>query len=369
MQKISTLDLIPGMVIAENVLSYDRQVILAKGTVLTDSFITRLELHGILVAYIEDPAENELLAGPEPAPESDKPRAPLYPTYSQRIKASPRFKEFKRSYEMSTENFKNSINEMVAKNVKVDPTQLLVSPLDMVSKAGSLVDVLDMLQNMREYDDSTFAHSMNVALLNYVAAGWLRWSPEEQRMAMACGLFHDIGKLQVDHDILNKPGKLDDQEYEHIKKHTIFGYKLLLEQDVDDHIRYAALMHHERYDGTGYPLHVVGDQIDQFARLTAISDVYDAMTAARVYRGPMCPFRVIEIFEEEGFAKYDSEFILSFLANVGNTYIRNACRLNDGREGEIIMINQDKLSRPVVMVGTEYINLKDHPDLYIDELI
>ena len=131
-------------------------------------------------------------------------------------------------------------------------------------------------------------------------------------MATACGLFHDIGKLMIPHAIITKPGKLDSHEYAMIQKHPIIGYQLLQAQNVDDHVRNAALMHHERWDGSGYPMKLSGLDIDPYARLVAIADVYDAMTASRVYRGPLCPFRVIEIFEQECFDKYDVEFFSFF---------------------------------------------------------
>lgn len=126
------------------------------------------------------------------------------------------------------------------------------------------------------------------------------------------------------------------------------------------------MMHHERCDGSGYPLHLKGNKIDRFAKIVAIADVYDAMTAARVYRGPLCPFKVIEILEEEGLQKYGVEYILTFLENVVNTYIQTHCQLNDGRYGDIIYINKEKLSRPIILCGTEYINLAERPELSIE---
>lgn len=364
MKKISTFDLYPGMILGEDVLNFDRQTILSRGTELTDTLISRIELNGVLEVYIEEAAEEV----PPPPEGSNADFAPKHPSYADRIKSSPDFKKFKEEYDQITGGFKFKINEMVDKNVEIDTKDLLKEPLQLISSSGSSSNTLDMLHNMRDYDDLTFAHSMNVALLNYVAAGWLNWSEADKELAMACGLLHDIGKLQVSHDILTKPGKLDNVEYKHIQQHPVFGYQLLKDR-VDTHIMNSALMHHERYDGTGYPLKIKGEAIDRFARLTAISDVYDAMTAARCYRGPLCPFRVIEIFEDEGFDKYDVQFILSFLENVGNTYVRNACRLSDGREGEIIMLNKGKLSRPVVQCGYEYVDLSQHPDLRIESII
>ena len=138
---------------------------------------------------------------------------------------------------------------------------------------------------------------------------------------------------------------------------------------MNEHICNAALMHHERCDGSGYPLGLRGSQIDAYAKIVAIADVYDAMTAARVYRGPICPFRVIEIFEAEGLQKYDVKYVLCFLENIVNSYIQNRCRLSDGREGEIIFINKLKFSRPVVRCGNEYVDLAENPTLYIESLL
>lgn len=381
MQKYSTFDLVPGMILAEDVLNFDRQTILSKGTELTDVLISRIELNGILSVFIEDPENEERPDDygpapseprrdvPPPPPGSNAEYAPAHPSYSERIRASQEFKDFKNKFDTATEDFKFKLSEIVEQNAALDPSDLLRQPLELIERSGSGSNTFDMIHNMRDYDDLTFAHSMNVALLNYVSASWLNWSEEDREMAMLCGMLHDIGKLKVSHSILTKPGKLDNVEYKHIQKHPIYGYKILQDKGLDEHIKNAALMHHERYDGSGYPLQLSGESIDKFARLTAISDVYEAMTAARCYRGPMCPFRVIEVFEEEGFEKYDAEMVLTFLSNVGATYVRNACILSDGREGEIIMLNKEKLSRPVVQCGYDYVDLMKHPDLKIEKLM
>ena len=128
-------------------------------------------------------------------------------------------------------------------------------------------------------------------------------------------------------------------------------------------------MHHERCDGTGYPLKIKGPQIDRFAKAVAIADVYDAMTSARHYRGPLCPFIAISMFEEEGFHKYDPEIIMVFLQNIVNTYLLNTVRLNTGEIGEIIFINKTHLSKPTIKVGEDYIDLSKCPGVYIQEII
>jgi HD-GYP domain-containing protein (c-di-GMP phosphodiesterase class II) len=125
-------------------------------------------------------------------------------------------------------------------------------------------------------------------------------------------------------------------------------------------------MHHERCDGTGYPLKWRGAKISTHAKVVTIADVYDAMTANRSYRRPMCPFDVLAIIEKESLQKYDVRFVLTFLQNVANTYINDYCRLSNGKEGYIIYINKEKLSRPIVKCDREYINLMEHPEITIE---
>ncbi len=222
---------------------------------------------------------------------------------------------------------------------------------------------------MREIDDTTFAHSINVALISAVIGRWMKFSEDDVQILMSCGLFHDVGKLLIPKEILTKPGKLTDEEYEIIKTHAVKGYQLLKEMDLDERILLSAMAHHERCDGSGYPLKLHSPQINTFAKIVAIADVYDAMTSARVYRGPVCPFKVISIFEKEGFALYDPVYLLPFLSNVVNTYIHNSVLLSNNMKGEVVLINPRALSRPVVKCGEEYINLAKNWDISIEAIL
>ena len=228
---------------------------------------------------------------------------------------------------------------------------------------------MDMLINMRDYDDSVFAHSLNVSLICRILAQWMKLSDSEVELAATCGLLHDIGKLNIPAEILTKPGKLTPAEFQTIKKHTVFGYQTLLHNNIDHDICEAALMHHERCDGSGYPLRSKADEINFYAKLVAIADVYDAMTTARVYRGPLCPFQVIDLFTHEGLQKYDPDMIMTFLEHIVTTYVSNACTLSDGREGTIVFINKDDLAHPIVQIGNSCVNLSRAQGLEIVNLI
>ncbi len=356
MKRLSTAALTPGMVVAEDVFTYNNQLIFPKGLILTDKAITRMEFYSILYVRVED----------EPAIPEETVRTP---SYSEKVRATPEFQHFRKEFEADIDSFKSAINDVIDKGAPLEVDQLLSHTMTLIANSDQFINVFDMLHNMREYDDCTFVHCVNVALICNVFSRWLRMSEEDVKIATLCGLLHDIGKLKIPDDIVKKPGKLTAQEYHVIKTHCQEGYKILGGIDLDKHIKNAALMHHERCDGSGYPYGLTADRIDIFAKMVAIADVYDAMTSARIYRGPLCPFIVISVFENEGLQKYDTRFIMTFLENVVNTYLLNRVRLSNGAEGDIIYINRDHLSAPTIKCGNQYIDLAIRSDLYIEAII
>jgi len=355
------MNLVPGMITAEDVYSYNKTLILPKGFCLTDEAITRLELYSLISIHVEDEKQ-------EP-PENSPGTLDGEWTYSEVVRASEEFKKFEAQFQENIVSLKSCLNDVVEKNAPVQVDEMLRGTLDVLSTCKTSSDVFNMLQNMRQYDDLTFTHSLNVALICNVFADWLHFTPQDRELATVCGLFHDIGKLAIPENIIKKPSRLTDEEYNVIKTHPVEGYKILKNQDIDPHIKNAALMHHERCDGGGYPLGIKSDKIDRFAKVVAIADVYDAMTAARVYRGPLCPISVIEIFEKEGLQKYETEYILTFLENIVMTYMNNHVRLSDGRVGKIVYVNKQQLSRPMLAVDDGFVDLTKFPDLKIEAIV
>lgn len=367
MRKLSIHHLKPGMTVAENVYDFGRQLILARSSVLTEELIQHLRDNQIISICVEDEEKTE---APQAAPVPVQTVLPdLTLSYKERIRKSEEFKVFQAAYDKTLTNFRGFLNDIVQKNASADIHSILHDSLNLVSTAKGSISILDMLQNMRDYDDSTYAHSMNVALICNVLATWLKLPDDEVELATACGLFHDVGKLKVPSELIQKPSRLSREEYLQVRAHTVEGYKILKSGKMNIHVQNAALMHHERMDGTGYPLNLEGAQIDRYAALVSIADVYDAMTAKRVYRDALCPFEVIEIFEKEGFHKYDTAFLLPFLEHVVNTYLQNECLLSDARRATIVFINKEKLSHPTVLCEGKMINLAATPDLKIVALL
>ncbi|MCI9080774.1 MAG: HD-GYP domain-containing protein [Lachnospiraceae bacterium] len=362
MKKTATKDLLAGMVTAMPVYSKSGQMILPVNTLLTTQQISRLEFYGIDWVHIQEDAKE--------ASNTDTPAQEEFISYSQKVRKSREFHTFKVDYNKKTQVLTSSINDLITKNTAVDSNSLIKQVSSLYSNHLTSLSVFDMLHNMRQIDDSTFAHSINVALIARMLGEWLHLSEEDLDVLTLAGLLHDLGKCIINDKILTKPSTLTTEEFDEIKRHPVEGAKLLKSQNLDIRIKEAALMHHERCDGSGYPSGLQGPEISEFAKIIAIADVYDAMTSNRCYRKGLCPFEVIATFEREGLEKYDAEYILTFLTHIIDTYMGNSVLLNDGSIGNILMINNRKLSRPLVrLTSNEYIDLGKHPELYIQAII
>ncbi len=361
--KIHTSEAVPGMIVAEDVYTYNNQLILSIGASLTDKMITRLKFYSINELYIK-------LAEP------DVSQSPIFSKipdveiiYSDKVRSTPEFKNFSNQLSSAVSDFKRSFDSIIKADEPINTKDLTSQVLSVLTTARNSIHLFDMLHCSREFDDQTYTHSINVAVICAVMGQWLHMSKNDIEVLMLCGLLHDIGKSKVPDAIMNKPSTLTDAEYSTVKMHPIQGFTILQDQNIDIRIKRCALMHHERCDGSGYPSKLKKHQIDPFAKIVAIADVYDAMTSARVYRGPLCPFEVVHLFETEGLLKYDPKYILVFLEGIVQTYLHNQVHLSNGLNGEIVMINKLALSRPIVRVDTHFIDLSREPDIYIQSII
>lgn len=376
MKEYQTKDLLPGMVTAIPVRTKRGQLIINPNVELTRTLISRLEFYGIASVQI---TENKQVATP-----METPKDPAYfpakspvsapspvsdASYSQKLKSSPEFQRFQVDFTLRSQDLKNCFDAYLSDGGTVNKEELLSKTISLVSPKQTTLDVFDMLHNMRQVNDSTYAHSLNVAIISRIIGKWLHFSNEELDTLTLAGLLHDIGKTKIPDEVLNKDGKLTDEEFQMIRNHPKYGYDILKSQPLNSHIKKAALMHHERCDGSGYPMRLTMEEIDDYALIIAIADVYDAMTAARSYRAPLCPFEVIAEFEKDGLQKYKPKYILTFLENIANAYQNNRVMLSDGTSARIVLLNHRRLSKPLVQLDDgACIDLEKSP-LYIKAII
>ena len=356
---VKTALAVPGMKVVQDVYSFSDQLIISEGTILTDRIITRLKFYMIPEILIEEPeeaTENVYVIHPEDY-------------HIAKVRESEDFQNFSKTFASSLVNTRMKINKFINQKGDLDRTDLLSDVYNVIAQCQNSLNVMDMLHCMRDFDDVTFIHGMNVALIATTIGIWLKYPKSMLDDLMLAGLLHDIGKLTIPTEILNKPEKLTEDELNTLRTHAMSGYEMLKDLPLSPHVKYAAMMHHERCDGSGYPLGLVRGQIDDYANIIAIADVYDAMTSSRVYRGAICPFEVIRQFESEGLSRFDTHFVMTFLEGIVQVYLNNTVRLTDGRIGEIIMVNRTALSRPVVRVGNDFIDLSKETYLDIEALV
>ncbi len=175
------------------------------------------------------------------------------------------------------------------------------------------------LGQVLHHDYGTFTHSANVAFYSGLIARGLGFRDNDLSEIVVGGLLHDIGKLEIDSRILNKPGKLDDLEFRLVKTHPIVGFRRLVA--IPNVTRVHFLMtyqHHERLDGKGYPVGIDRHEIDITARICTVADVYEALTSNRPYRAALKPSRAIEIMSADIDKAFDEEVFRCFLSNLVN---------------------------------------------------
>ncbi|MDO5381222.1 MAG: HD-GYP domain-containing protein [Eubacteriales bacterium] len=353
-----------GMRISQDVILPDGNILVKKGTALDMNLISTISGYHILEINVYDEvAENydANYSASSSLGESEQ--------YYDKIRNSKEFEIFNESYKANVDMVKQQLNHVVTTGAPIDPDELLKGTMKIVATNTNSLQLFDMLHVMRHMDDLTYVHSINVALISSVIGKLMNYSEEEIKLLTLCGLLHDIGKLLIPDEILNKPGKLTDNEYAIMKKHVNLGYEQLKTQNLDIRIKEVSLLHHEKCDGTGYPFGLKSKDIPACAKIVTIADVYDAMTANRVYRGSICPFEVIDIMQADAFTKYDPIYIIPFLKKVAGSYIHTDVKLSDGRTGKVILINDNALHKPSVLVGNELIDLSKKKDLKIISML
>ena len=270
--------------------------------------------------------------------------------YKNRIVNSEEYFEFAKHFNNNLEAFHTELHEIASTSKKVDVDELMDTTSDILNLASNSLQVFDILHNLRHYDDSTYAHSLNVSIICNVFGKWLKYSQEDLKLLTVAGLLHDIGKLSIDPKIIKKPGKLTDEEFNMIKQHPVLGFNLLKKKGVESRILSAALMHHKKCDGSGYPNLPPSVPLTDFAKIVTIADIYEAMTANRVYRQGLCPFDVIKMLQDGGFQLYEPKFLMIFLNGIVQSYLNHYVQLSNGQVGIIKYINQFSPPDPMIQL-------------------
>ncbi len=350
MKNVARMALEKGMVIAEDIYSYQNKLLYPKDTVVDDAVIEKLSRHSIIVIPIKEAVD-------------------FATTHFEKVRLSSEFKSFELTYNNCMAIYRTLMKKFVENGTPVNMNSLMEIYTTISARARNGEQLLDYLYNMLPgMDDMTYAHCLNSALIAGVFGTWLNLTSPDILLLVRCAFFYDIGKLKLPADLLWKPGKLTDLEFTKLKTHTMIGFDMLKDLDMDEHVLKATLMHHERCDGTGYPSKLHSNQIDRYAKYIAVIDAYEAMTSPRTYRPSLNPFQVIANFEWDGYDKYDEAILKPILSRIAATQLGFHVLLSNSEEGEVIRINEHHLTRPVLQAKDREIDLSKEPSLEISSI-
>ena len=207
------------------------------------------------------------------------------------------------------------------------------------------------LTNLKERDEYTSIHCMNVCIMAVSFGRSLGMNKDELELLGLGGLLHDLGKMRVPLEILNKPSKLTFEEFEIMKTHPVEGHRMLQEQgDLPAEVLEIVKHHHERRNGKGYPSQLQGDLISNMTRIVAIVDVYDAITSDRCYHDAISPYEALKNMYEWVNEDFDKDLIENFIKCLGIYPIGSVVELNLGHVGIVVSASEKTKLRPIVML-------------------
>jgi len=231
-------------------------------------------------------------------------------------------------------------------------------------------NILVLLNSVQDKNPYMYSHLVNVAFISFAIGKWMKLNNSDLIKLACAGFLHDIGKAKIRDSLLNIPGKLTEQEMETVRTHPIIAYKILDKlNELEPEVLFGVLSHHERQDGTGYPMGLKGNGISLFGRIIAIADTYDAITATKSYHTKDSPFKAVEEIQKSSFHSLDPHICQIFINNILNYYYGSVVRLNNENVGEIIYVNPAEITKPLIRCENEFIDLSKERDLEIVEIL
>ncbi|WP_077617953.1 HD-GYP domain-containing protein [Bacillus sinesaloumensis] len=324
-----------GLILGQSIYNEKGTVLLAKGTELTEIYIQKLQKYNIHTLYIDD-GVSEGIDIIESFPEA------------LRVEAINNITEGLHTI-ADLQSEKPTLQKMMNSSNAIRGFQKVFREILQTLKENKTA--LNLLASTKVYDNYLYTHSVNVAIYACqlaLANGLPLKNVEEIGLG---AILHDVGKLSVPIEILNKPGKLTNEEYEIVKSHSTTGFELLRRiHEIPLLVSHCALQHHERIDGKGYPRGLEGDNIHPYSKIISVADVFDAVTSQRTYRRPLLPHVAMELLYSGSGTQFDTHQVRLFKEGIAIYPVGITVKLNDGRTGIVSNYNYSAVGRPEIRI-------------------
>lgn len=317
-----------GSILARPVINSFGMVLLQTGVRLTSSYIERLKTLGYDVLFIQDDRLDDV---------------------EIHIAITTQTREV--AYK-SIELISKYIERDSKGSIPMDSIRMTIQ--QMINDLLFSSDIIGNLSEIQGYDDYTFHHSVNTTIISLIL-GMASGYSEQKLMELGMGvLMHDIGKIKVPEEILNKKMPLTEAEFGEIKQHPTYGFDILRKNnDLSLLSAHVAFQHQEKWDGSGYPRGLKGNAIHEYGRLAAVADVYEALTSKRVYRNAIEPNEAFEYIISQGNTHFDPKIVEVFKKNIAIYPSGSGVLLSNGQRGNVVKQNPAFPNRPFVRVFYE----------------
>ncbi len=319
------------MVVGKPIYTELGSVLIASGVTLTVAMINRLQQRNVSVLYIHDDLTDDL---------EIEDSVPIELRAEANIRIKETFDELLKG------------NRRDGRRIKHFNIERIQSVLDsLLKEVQRTKNVSRLLSDVYIHDDYTYTHCTNVTIYTLAMAMELKMTRKEITMVGMGAMLHDIGKIHIPKEILNKNGQLTSEEFDQIKKHPEFGWEILRnEPSVHTISANCAYQHHEKLDGTGYPRGLKGNEISPFARHLAVADVFDALTSNRSYRNAMLPHDAMEILYAGTHSQFDPYYLKAFQKAVATYPVGVTVTLSTGETAVVTEYKFNVPDRPTVRV-------------------
>ncbi|WP_068675934.1 HD-GYP domain-containing protein [Oceanobacillus sp. Castelsardo] len=362
--QVKPSQLVPGCIVLKDVYGKTKTPIVPKNTVLTEKHIEILK--GFLIESITVASDLNDGTTFNPLPvekEVNEEKSYDKKTSSTEIPFSQHFLKVVSNYKQLYQEIQSGLHLDILRVRK------LITPLlERIEEVDQFVHVLSKFGNRNEY---LYIHSVAVSILASYLARKLNYEKTEWVQIGIAGLLSDSGMAKIDQNIVFRKGEIYKGEYENeITKHPTYSYRLVEPiSTLKDEVKLAILQHHERLDGSGYPLGVKMEKIHKYAQIIAVCDVYHATISDRLSKEKKSLYQAVEELEKDRITKFNSKLVNRFAQLMINLKIGAKVKLSNQQVGEIVYMNPSYKTRPMVRMDqtNEIIALQNFPNLYIEE--
>ena len=357
-------DLKPGMVLAQPLVSGKGSIVVEAGTLLTEFVIGTLQDSGYMQSVLPEGMNYDEVTVTvfEVEPHGaltveDLSHVGAKETEEDHKKSDSSMEsmldpEYVKAYDVVMDMLRKLLNpQQVSRGIDLDAIGQLIADRQL-DKLCDGARAVAQIHNMNREGSYLLHHSLHVAILAGLMGRWLHWPREYRERLLLAGLLHDVGKLKISDDILNKPGRLTPSEMDIVRRHSAYSAEILarcgLAGEAD--IMAGVLQHHERGDGSGYPSGIKKEIISPFGKILAILDIYDAMAANRAYAHKVSPFEIFDRLNADMMEdKIDAEYGVLFVKKICHALTGSWLRLTNGEKAKIVYIDQSRThSLPIV---------------------